>query len=93
MMNLLIDFDTLNEHFGARRRLPDIATARARRRGIGREQRRASLASAISRSLVRAGDYKNMPCKYAYYGELVMKLAGDWLRACFAADDGVVGRP
>ena len=24
-----------------------------------------------------------MPCKYAYYGELVMKLAGDWLRACF----------
>ena len=47
MMNLLIDFDTLNEHFGARRRLPDFATARARRRGIGREQRRASLASAI----------------------------------------------
>ena len=47
MMNLLIDFDTLNEHFGARRRLPDLATARARRRGIGREQRRASLASAI----------------------------------------------
>ena len=47
MMNLLIDFDTLNEHFGARRRLPDLATARARRRGIGREQRRASFASAI----------------------------------------------
>ena len=47
MMNLLIDFDTLNEHFGARRRLPDFATARARRRGIGREQRRASLASAF----------------------------------------------
>ena len=34
-----------------------------------------------------------MPCKYAYYGERVMKLAGDWLRACFAADDRVVGRP
>ena len=47
MMNLLIDFDTLNEHFGARRRLPDFATARARRRGIGREQRRASLASTV----------------------------------------------
>ena len=47
MMNLLIDFDTLNEHFGARRRLPDLATARARRRGIGREQRRASLASTV----------------------------------------------
>jgi|TARA_B100000459_G_C8499705_1_gene166778 hypothetical protein len=34
-----------------------------------------------------------MPCKYAYYGERVMKLAGAWLRKCFAADKRVVGRP
>ena len=85
-MNLFIDFDVLNEHFGPRRRPGATArvgpwatrTTRAPRRP--RERRSASF---------HAGDYTNMLGKAEYYG-VVMLVAGRWLRRCFEKERGVL---
>ena len=82
-MNLFVDFDVLNEHFGARRRLEGSA--------------RATIASCESYASGPAGrsselslrDFKDMPGKALYYGE-VMRVAGEWLRRCFEEERAVL---
>ena len=82
-MNLFVDFDVLNEHFGARRRPEGSARATV----ASCESYASRPAGRSSELYLRAGDFKDMPGKALYYGE-VMRVAGEWLRPLVAAAGG-----
>ena len=84
-MNLFVDFDILNEHFGARRRLEGSARATV----ASSERYVHGPSNRPSELYLRAGDFKDMPGKALYYGE-VMRVAGEWLRRCFEEERAVL---
>ena len=84
-MNLFVDFDILNEHFGACRRPEGAARATV----ASCESYASGPAGRSSELYLRAGDFKDMPGKALYYGE-VMRVAGEWLRRCFEEERAVL---
>ena len=84
-MNLFVDFDILNEHFGACRRPEGAARATV----ASCESYASGPAGRSSELYLRAGDFKDMPGKALYYG-VVMRVAGEWLRRCFEEERAVL---
>ena len=83
-MNLFVDFDVLNEHFGARRRPEESARAT-----VASSESYVPGPSKRSSELSRAGDFRDMLGKAEYYG-IVMEIAGEWLRECFEEERAVL---